>query len=445
MTLVPLALGPLEATGFRILRSGVRWLVADGQWCEKDRPIGYFNVSLEPAGRLPVGQPRFADEMDLQVAFAPRVSGRLKLDDGHDRGGYLNIRSIEPWDPAARIAHVETGEAPDDGTATTLRLLMLAGRRMTALADVHSGLLPGWHSRSRGWWGEPGETPRTLLSLGVCDVAGVVLGGQAAFTEMFEMARGALQMVHVPDHPIAPCVPILIDQLERTPAQYEAIARDIHGHFGALADPLTADDWIFLGAVLAVLKNCPIRDRHDAFTSGGLQQLGPAEAVILSLAVEPQSILRHRRLGYHMHVMRHHQAAAGPAVRSWLASAFETVKRPVEAIRRDYETLVDLVRKQTGARIMCLNRMSTSGHEDIASYLGFDAPLSDTLSTVAAKEMNVMLSEVAASHGLDVIDLDAAAAEIGGAEHVPDGIHQSGLLQTILRREILDLLEAPRA
>lgn len=444
MTLVPLVLGPLEAKGFTILRSGVRWLVEDGQWCPAHRPIGFVNVSIEPVGKLAGGQPMFADEMELQVAFAPRVAGRLKLDGDMARGGYLSIRTVAAWDADTQVGQIETDEAPDDGEAGSLRLLMLAGRRMTALADVHSGLLPGWHSRSRGWWSEPGTTPITLLSLGVCDAAGVVTGAQTAFTEMFELDRDATQMVHIPDHPIAPCLPVLLDQIERTPDQYEAIAQDVHRHFGSLSKPPTANDWMFLGAMLAALQNAPLKDRYDIFSAGGLQRLGPPDAVLLSLAVEPQSILRHRTLGYHMHVMRHHQAAAGPAVRAWLSSAFEPVKRPIDAIRKDYERLIDSLQHLSGTRVICLNRMSTSGHEDIASYMGFDAPLSETLSNVAAKEMNLMLDDIAISRGIDIIDVDAIAADLGGAEHLPDGIHQSGPLQTILRQEILGCLVSLR-
>lgn len=440
MTLAPLVLGPLEAEGYKILRSGVRWLVDDGQYCPAHRPCGYFNVSLEPAGKVALSKPLCADEMELQVAFAPRVSGRIQFDNAMARGGYLSIRTIEAWEAGTQVAQIDTEEPLNDGETTQARLLMLAGRRMTALADVHTGLMPGWHSRSRGWWSEAGEKPLTLLSLGVCDAAGVVTGAQTAFTEMFEAGQEAAQMVYVPDHPIAPCVPILLDQLERTPAQFDAIARDMHAYFGGLTQPPSPDDWMFLGTMLSVMQNAPLKDEYTLFTSNGLQNLGPPDAVLLSLAVEPQSILRHRKLGYHMHVMRHHQAAAGPAVRTWLQTAFEPVKRPIDSIRRDYEKLIDGLKKQSGMRVMCLNRMSTSGHEDISSYMGFDAPLSDTLSQVAAKEMNLMLHDISADRDFDLIDVDAIAAQVGGAAHVPDGIHQSGQMQAILRTEILGCL-----
>lgn len=448
MTLVPLTLGPLNASGHTLLRSGVRWLVADGQYCEAHQPVGYFNVSVEATGKVSSGQPLFADELELQVAIAPRISGRLKLSDGLARGGYLSIRTIERWQAGDVIGELEIDEGSTSGAmderAGELRTLMLAGRRMTALADVHSGLMPGWHSRTRGWWADGDETPVTLLCQGVCDAVGVVTGAQTAFTEMFQMERKATQMVYVPDHPIAPCVPVLLDQLTRTPAQFDAIQADAHRYFGDMSHAPSPSDWMFLGSTLQALGSAPLKDHYPVFTPSGMHQLGPPQAVLMSLAVEPLTILRHKRLGYHMHVMRHHQAAAGPAVRSWLATAFEPVKRSVSEIGKDYEALIDHLERSSKTRVIALNRMSTSGHEDISSYMGFDAPLSATLSNVAAKEMNLMLDDIAASRNLDVIDVDAIGADLGGAQHLPDGIHQSGTLQTIARRAVLDCLEGMR-
>jgi len=440
MTTLALTLSPLEARGYTILRSSIRWLREDGQMCRAHQPIGFCNITLEPTGTRAGGLPLFADETELQLVFAPRVSGRLKLDGDSARGGYLSIRSIEAWESGACIGSIETDEPADNSAAGQLRLLLLAGRRMTGLADVHAGLLPGWHSRSRGWWCEQGETPLTLLGLGVCDAAGVVLGDHCAFLEMFEMARQALHLVHIPDHPIAPCAPILLDQLHRSPAQHAAIVEDIHRYFRNGGKALTPDDWMFIGAMLSVLARPPLKEKYTTVSATGVHQAHGPDAVLLSLAVEPQAILRHRTLGYHMHVMRHHQAAAGPAVRGWLAAAFEPVKRPIDAIRQDYEKLIDGMHRQSGARVIVMNTMSTSGHEDISCYLGFDAPLGATLSNVAAKEMNLMLHDVARSREIDVIDVDAIAAEMGGARNLPDGIHQSGALQSVLRQELMHCL-----
>jgi hypothetical protein len=192
------------------------------------------------------------------------------------------------------------------------------------------------------------------------------------------------------------------------------------------------------------MQRNPIRENYSIFSANGLARLGPADAVLLSLAVEPNTILRHRKLGYHIHIMRHHQVAAGPAIRAWLAESFEPVRRTVDDIKQDYITLIDKIARTTGGRVIILNRMSTSGYEDVSSYLAFDAPLSDTLSLVAAKEWNLMLEDIADERELHILDVDAIAAEIGGAENLPDGIHQSGLMQKLLRQEVRGILSGLR-
>jgi hypothetical protein len=188
------------------------------------------------------------------------------------------------------------------------------------------------------------------------------------------------------------------------------------------------------------MRRNPIRDSYNVFSPAGPARLGPADAVLLSLNAEPQTILQHRELGYRVHIMRHHQAAAGPAIREWLAEAFVPVRRPIDDIKRDYETLIDNMARATGARPIILNRMSTSGYEDISSYMPFDAPMSDVLSNVASKELNLMLNDIADQRDLYVVDVDAIAADLGGGEHLPDGVHQSGPMQMVLRQEILKIL-----
>ena len=449
MAALPLTLGPLRADGHMIHRSGVRWLVESGRPVRAGQVIGYCNLSLDPvATRLGDPSP-WAEEKELQIAFAPRMSGRVRFGVA-ERGGYLSLHGIDPWDPDTVLCRIEPDEdVADRADALHLRLLGLAGRRMTGLADVHAGLLPGWHARTRGWWCDQGDTPLTLLSLGICDATGVVIGDQSAFFEMCEQATGAAQMVFVPDHPVAPAAPVLLDQMSRSPARFAAIAADVRTAMtSARIDP-GADDWMFAGALLSAMKRNPIADRYALFTPAGTMTAGPADAVLLSLNAEPRTILRHRTLGYRLHVMRHHQAAAGPAARAWLANAFEPVRRSIDDIKADYEALIDRMARETGARAIILNSMSTSGHEDISNYAAFDAPLSDTLANVASKEMNLMLEDIAETRDLRIVDVDAIAADLGGAEHLPDGIHQSGPMQSAIRGEILhimqDLREQPKA
>jgi hypothetical protein len=440
---IALRLGPLRADGHEIHRSGVRWLCEPGQMCRAGQAIAYFNLSLEPAGARPGGPAPFADERELQVVCAPRVGGRVKYDSAATPGGYLSILSVNRWDADAVLGHLEIDEPVENlaEDAGQLRLLMLAGRRMTPLVDVHSGLLPGWNGRSRGWWCGEGETPVTLLSLGICDITGVIVGERCAFLEMFAAETAPSQFVFIPDHPIAPAAPVLLDQLERTPAQFRAIAADLNAALARAGATPTADDLMFAGTTLSVLERCPIRDTYDLISASGSVRGGPANAVFLSLHSEPPSILRHKTLGYSLHVLRHHQVAAGPTVRNWLATAFEPVRRTIDDIKTDYEKLIDAIDKATGARVMILNRMSTSGDEDISTYAPFDAPLSGTLANIAAKELNLMLHDLAAGRNISIIDIDAITADIGGAGHLPDGMHQSKVLQDILRSEILHAMD----
>ena len=66
--------------------------------------------------------------------------------------------------------------------------------------------------------------------------------------------------------------------------------------------------------------------------------------------------------------------------------------------------------------------------------------MGETLAMVAAKEMNLMLHDLADERDIDIIDVDALAAEVGGAAHVPDGVHLSGALQALVRSEVLEVL-----
>jgi hypothetical protein len=442
---IQLCVGPLGADGYKIHRSGVRWLVESGQICRANQVIAYYNLNIVRVGPALGGSPPFADERELQVALAPRVAGRILYDSQSVPGGYLSILGFNQWDAETVLGDLEVEDslADLDDNSGRLRLLLLAGRRMTPLVDVHSGLLQGWHSRSRAWWGEDGATV-SLLSLGVCDVTGVIMGEQYAFLEMFRAETAPSQFILLPDHPIAPAAPVLLDQLERSPAQFRAISADLHSSLSTAGSAMTSDDWMFAGTMLSALQRCPILETYDLLSASTLTRSGPADALLLSLNSEPSAILRHKTLGYRVNVLRHHQAAAGPAIRNWFASSFEFVQRTTDDIKADYERLIDGIKRTTGARVMILNRMSTSGDENISTYAPFDAPLSGVLANVASKELNLMLHDVAEDRNVAIIDVDAIAADIGGGEHLPDGVHQSGVIQDLLRGEILRAMNGLR-
>jgi hypothetical protein len=116
------------------------------------------------------------------------------------------------------------------------------------------------------------------------------------------------------------------------------------------------------------------------------------------------------------------------------------VKRQPDDIQRDYRDLIDTVSAQNGTRILVMNAMSTSGHEDLHDYSPFDRPMGNTLASVRAKEMNLMLHDLSRERDVAIVDVDAIAAELGGAAHLPDGIHASGPMQAEIQAELLRIL-----
>jgi hypothetical protein len=436
-------LGDLAAPGFAIRRSGVHWLRPDGHLCRPGEVVGYCNLAVEPATVRRLGDPAFAEEHVLQVAFALRLGGRLRRAMGASVGGYLNVLAVRDWNPSDVIGWIEPSHDAGslDAGDTIPRRLMLAGRRMGWAVDVDTGLLPGWHVRARGWWEDEAGAPRsTLLTMGVCDAVSAVRGDRSGFLEIFEAAAFGTQMITFAEHPIAACAPVALDQLTRTAHERLQIRADIGRVLASAAAPPGPEDCFFLGAILAQLEASPLRDRLDVLTSRGLTRMPAPDAVLMSLSAEPRSLLRHRRLGYRIHILGHNLRQAGPVARTWLKTAFEPVVRDLAGVREDYVRLIDAASEATGARLMIVNLMSSSGAEDITSYAGFDAPLGDTLSSIAAQDSNLMLEDLAETGAVDIVDADAIAAEIGGRENLPDGIHQSGLMQSRIREEVLRLL-----
>jgi len=321
-----------------------------------------------------------------------------------------------------------------------MRHLLLAGKLMTAMADFGTSLLPGWHSHVRAWWTDEGTAPRTLLSLAICDARGPILGDQSAFLEIAEDSQAAMHIVVVDNEPVVPCAPFLIEQFYRTEAEFNQIANDMRQ--GVFNGPIPAApaDYLFIGSLLNTLRDCPIRKSHDIITPAGLRRSPAPEFLLLSANAEPMNIMRHKRLGYHLMIHRFRLAATGPATLAWLNAAFENVRRSMSDIRNDYLRLRNAVGALGRTKLLIVNRMSTSGREDIAFYAPFDAPMGNTLINIAAKEINLLLHDLADDGDIAIVDVDAIAAELGGADHLPDGVHQSGEMQARVRAEILGLI-----
>jgi len=433
----PLRLGPLEIPGCAVKKSGIVWLYPDGAWCDSGQIIGFCNVNLEMFGGGHVPQP-FGPDTVLQVALASPAAGRLRADPETAFGGYLDFLGVQAWNGESVIGTLET---PEDSEAPLhMRHRMLAGKLLTSLANFGTGLLPGWHTSARAWRRETAGIPKTLLTLAMCDVRGPLRGAQEAFIEFFEESQSPWHVIVASNELVVPNAVCVREQFERDEAAFELIARDIERViFNGPVKP-TARDHFFAGLLLESLRASPIRERHDIITTAGLQKSEPPAAIILSANAEQMFMLRHKTLRYHLQFYHFQFAAMGPASKAWMNASFEQADRTIAGIRNDYEALFSAVRAKIDTKFIILNRMSSSGREDLAYYAPFDAPLAKTLAHIAAKEINLVLHDLAAAGLIDIIDTDAIAAEIGAAQHLPDGVHQSGEMASRIRAEIIALM-----
>jgi hypothetical protein len=442
---VALRLGPLEVADFTVRRSGLRWLRPEGHLCAPGEVVAYCNLGLvrEP-GQAATPMPFLDEGRDLQLALATPVGGRLRRWAGAGLGGFHDFDLVVNWAAEDVLMHVEPEDGSPSGEAEAeVGLLAMARRRVTELAEERSGLMTGWFSRARAWRVGAAGPAGSLLSLGVCEMDGVIRGERHAFLDWFAAPDADAQIVFAPDHSLVPSARVVAEQIRRSDADREAIARDLIDGLAAGTQTPGPADWLHAGATLKALCASPLTDRYTMLTRAGLAVAGPPDAVLLSLHAEGAAMLRHRRLGYTIACHHYRLTDAGPAFRAWLGEQFEPVRPGVAEIRDDYIALVDLIRAGAPqAHVLVSNMMSTSGREEIQDYAGFDAPIGETVATLRARDLNLMLADLARERDIAVVDADAIAAEIGARSCLADGVHQNGAMQAELRGEIAQILRA---
>jgi hypothetical protein len=445
---VPLRLGPLGAPGFVARRSGMRWLCDDGHLCRPGEAVAYCTVGLSPADGPNQRAGVFLDEwQDVQAVLAPRVAGRIRRAETSSRGGFLDqLDYFQIWTPDFVLGHLEPVEASHrslPGAADELDIFLVAGRRHAEIAEGRENLLTGWHDRTRAWRADGDGPMGAVLSLGVCEMRGVMRGDSSAFLELFEAIGGPAHVVHRELEPLVPSARVLTEQISRTPAQYEAIAEDLARSLAKASPSAEPADWIFAGALLNGLKSTPLSDGYDILRRRGLEGGRVVDAVVLSAAADDAKLYVHRRLGYAISIQLFRIHRAGPAIVAWIRENFDEVPRAVDQMASDLAGLFRAIRAAPAPmprHILMLNRMSSSGEDDVQSYMPFDKPLGETLASIRGKDVNLMLHDLAREHEVAIVDADAIAAELGGQRNLPDGMHASGALQAEVRGEILHIL-----
>jgi hypothetical protein len=445
MTAVPLRLGPLAPPGFLLLRSVIRWLREDGATVRPGEAVAFCNVGLAALGPKGATAARFDEEwLDVQAVMAPRIGGTLRWAQTNSRGGFFEQLEHfqQRWTPEFEIGSIEPNAGPAlPGSVDEVELFLTAARRQADLAEGRHGLLTGWHDRVRAWRAEGAGPLGAVVSLGICEMTGVLRGEQLAFLELFEQITGPAHVIQIADEPLVHSAPIVTELGARTDSERKAISADLIGYF-ARAEARPAE-WVFAGALLKALHRTPLAESYDLLGRRGVRRVGPPDAVVLSARAEG-GLLRHRRLGYAINVHGFRAMRAGPTVTAWLQEAFEPVHRSIEDVGRDYRGLFSAMRAAQGGRpkhILIVNLMSTSGDDDMQNYQAFDAPMAETLSGVHARDLNLMLHDLAREdRDVSIIDIDAIAAEMGALRNLPDGLHSSGALQSELRGEVLHIL-----
>ena len=406
--------------------------------------FGYCNLgSFKDTTGATKENPFAAGGEGLQVALLAPEAGRIRHET--PRGGLLEMfDNVFVWSPEFVIGALEV-----DGSNVTepidAGLLMLAGRSRTGLIEQRFAPLSGWHDRTRAWRPDREGEFGSILGQGLCQLSSMIQGAGRTYVEFAEQAGGPAHMVYGYQPPTTPSVALLLDQIRRTPAQNVAIAEDLIGGVTGDAAALSPPDLIYTASLLAALTSPSLlSETYPILTRAGLSRVGPPDAVLLAAFADSPLTYRHKALGYRLELLPWHEGQAGPAIRDWFARSFEPVRRSLDDIRSDYVALIDEMRARARpgrpTRLLLMNACSTAGREDVQSYIGFDAPLGATLEMIHAKDVNLMLCDLARERDIAIVDLDAIAAEMGASEHMPDSTHPTTALVAEGRAEIVRIL-----
>jgi hypothetical protein len=429
-----------------VRRSGFRWLREDGQMCRPGEVVGFCNVAVFAEFPDLPGHIHFEHESNsIQLAVIARIAGRLRHAPNSSKGGWLDrVRFYIRWQPDQIVASMEVDdEAQLEDGRSPVAVRCLGASRVSDLAEDSASLFGGWNDRSRSWDLSDGEPTGSLLGIGVCELAPVLQGDDGIFTDLLNAVVGPAHAVNVWDSPLVHSARVIIEQIDRTEEQANALAEDFQGVLREGPGACSAADWIFAGASVHALRRSPASDRFDLLTRRGVETTRPADAIILSVNSEPAERLRHRKLGYAFDCHEYRIRRLGPSAVEWIKRNFDRHPNPIEQTKRDYLELAATLRQVNPDRqILVLNGMSTLGREDILSYDAFDPPIGQSLRTVHAQEVNAMLHEIAREADIAIVDADAIGAELGSARAIPDAVHQNGEMQKELRGEILRILDA---
>ena len=436
--LLPLCYMTVLPERMPLRHSSLRWTIPTGSHCRAGTVLAFCNLGLA-WGVDSYLAPLMHEARDLQLAFVLQHPGQVHYARDPAGGGQMD-HSVwaHEWVPYNEFGQLETATPP---SGPLLRALIVAGRRVSELAEVRDGLLTGWHARKRAWWPDAHDPGIVVAALGSCEVTSIMYGERPGMLDLLDGAAGGSQLLVVPDIAAVPCARTTLEQMRRTEAERQAIAADMASGLLGIAGVLEPRDWLMAGAIQATLLASPLLEPCPMLLRSGLSLPAGPVAVVMSLHAEPVRVFRHRRLGYTLALYDYRLRDLGEGLRQWLVRAFEPVLRSPEDIRADFAALLAALRGGPVRRVLLANMFSSAISDDLPGYAGLDEPLSRTIGTVRAKETNLALASLATEEpNLAILDIDAMAAYLGALRAIPDGMHVAGELQSLVQQDIRSLL-----
>ena len=368
----------------------------------------------------------------LQIVVVAICDGIVKQAPDSSQGGWRDLLETRTY-----VAGEVIGEIiPDVASAVSANIcLMITNRRMTSLGDDREALWSGWHYRQRVWQVGAAPPRRTILALGICELTHALRGADRAYSEVLCGFTEPVQLVTRDDVPFVTSARVALEQMTRTEEESALIWRDLQAGLIGLGCDLTPDDWMVAGCFGQVLTDRAIVEGFPVLSAEGITQTAPADCVVLSMMAENPIQLRHKQLGYHLNMHRWLFLRIAPNVRMWIQKNFEQVRISLEELEQDYIALCEKLR-MNGRRLCLLNNIASHRSERINQYVHFKGALEDQFASYRNMSLNLMAGRLAKSIGLQIIDIDACAAELGIWHHSSDRTHHGTMLEQRIRSEL---------
>ncbi|MBT8605971.1 hypothetical protein G6677_05805 [Polynucleobacter paneuropaeus] len=436
MTKISIVLGNLNADLGQIAMSGLRWIVKDKQYCKAGTRLAYCNLQLLDADSVK----SMAGEMnDFQLVFIAPIDGILHIGAGTSHGGLLDqLPNYVRWKSDFVICEVEPTDLTITAHAIPVGLIFAAGQRNASFAENRNGILSGWFQKTRVWSGSKGKVEKTLITLGVCDLLNTIRGDQIVSLQMMELISKCPQLILISDGLVILAAVSVLENLQRTPKDIEAVSLNFHEMVKAYGQSFGAEDYLFLGALLTTLTSNYLAQSSTTMTREGLHHECKPNIVLTSLSAQPRRIFKHKTLGYSVAFHEFRFTKLSKLVRRFIAENFETIIRTPQEIIDDLIKLADYL--GPSIQLIVANRPANPLVDPITRYGLYDAQTFDDIEMVQYHEVNYLLSELAAKGVLDVVDVDMIASKLGVKKHVPDGAHWSGQLELQVAKEISRLV-----